>query len=112
MVARDNMIKIKLDSLFLKMHTYRLESGKKSITRQILAMGLSANVVGKDGISYDINDWQLSNTFWTQTQSNLLIADNQTRKFNLADSQTRTFLECFAWGKVLDQPQSKKSLSP
>jgi hypothetical protein len=112
MVARDNMIKIKLDSLFLKMHTYRLESGKESITRQILAMGLSANVVGKDGISYDINDWQLSNTFWTQTQSNLLIADNQTRKFNLADSQTRSFLECFAWGKVFDQQRSKKSLSP
>ena len=112
MVARDNMIKIKYRLLLFKMHAYFLESGKISITRQIQGFGLSAIVVGKDGIGYDINDWQQSNTFWTQTQSNLLISDNQTRKFNLADSQTRSFLECFAWGKVFDQQQSKKSLSP
>jgi hypothetical protein len=112
MVARVNMIKIKYRLLLFKMHAYFLESGKTSITRQIQGFGLSAIVVGKDGIGYDINDWQQSNTFWTQTQSNLLIADNQTRKFNLADSQTRSFLECFAWGKVFDQQQSKKSLSP
>jgi hypothetical protein len=112
MVARDNMIKIKYRLLLFKMHAYFLESGKTSITRQIQGFGLSAIVVGKDGIGYDINDWQLSNTFWTTTQSNLLIADNQTRRFEAADSPTRSFLENFAWGKVFDQPQSKKSLSP
>jgi len=111
-VSRDTMVKVKFGSLRFKMHAYRLESGKKSITRQIQQMGLRVVVVGKDGVGYEINDWQLSNTFWTQMQSNLLISDNQTRKFNLADSQTRSFLECFAWGKVFDQLQNKKSLSP
>ena len=111
MVARGNMIKIKYRLLIFKMHAYFLESGKTSITRQIQGFGLSAFVVGKDGIGYDINDWQLSNTFWTSTQSNLLIADNQTKRFEAADSPTRSFLENFAWGRVFDQQQSKKSLS-
>ena len=102
MVARDNMIKIKSRLLLFKMDAYFLESGKKSITRQIQGLGLSAFVVGKDGIAYDINDWQVSDTFWTPTQSNLLIADNQTRRFDAADSETRSFLENFAWGKVAD----------
>jgi hypothetical protein len=112
MVARDNMIKIKSRLLLFKMDAYILESGKKSITRQIQGLGLSTFVVGKDGIAYDINDWQVSDTFWTPTQSNLLIADNQTRKFDAADSETRSFLENFAWGGVFDQQQSKKSRSP
>ena len=100
MVARENMIKIKSRLLLFKMDAYFLESGKKSITRQIQGLGLSAFVVGKDGIAYDINDWQVSDTFWTPTQSNLLIADNQTRRFDAADSETRSFLENFAWGRA------------
>ena len=112
MVSRDTMIKVNFGFLFFKMHAYRLESGKKSITRQIQQMGLCAVVVGKDGIGYEVNDWQLSDTFWTPTQSNLLIADNQTRKFDAADYETRSFLENFAWGRVFDQQQSKKSRSP
>ena len=110
MVSRDAMIKIKYGFLFFKMQAYRLESGKKGITRQIQGMGLSAVVVGKDGIGYEVNDWQLSNTFWTRTQSNLLIADNQTRMFDAADFKTRSFLEIFAWGHVNDQRSSKEML--
>jgi hypothetical protein len=102
------MIKIKYRLLLFKMHAYFLESGKTSITRQIQGFGLSAIVVGKDGIGYDINDWQLSNTFWTPTQSNLLIADNQTRRFEAADSPTRSFLENFAWGRAASMLRSNE----
>lgn len=112
MVARDNMIKIRSRHLLFKMDAYFLESGKKSITRQIQGLRLSAIVVGKDGIAYDINDWQESDTFWTRTQLNLLIADNQTKRFDAADSETRSFLENFAWGRVFDQQHSEKSRSP
>ena len=108
MVARDNMIKIKYRLLLFKMHAYFLESGKTSITRQIQGFGLSAIVVGKDGIGYEINDWQLSNTFWTQKQTNLLIADNQTRRFEAADSPTRSFLENFAWGRAASMWRSNE----
>jgi hypothetical protein len=100
MISNDNMRNIRHGFLFAKMHTFRLESGKNSITSQIKKMGLSAIVVGKDGIGYDSSDWHVSNTFWTQKQTNLLIADNQTRRFEAADSPTRSFLENFAWGRV------------
>jgi len=109
MVARDTMVKIQFSFLFFKLQAYQLESGKNGITRQIQGMGLSAIVVGKDGIGYEVNDWQLSNTFWTRTQSNLLIADNQTRKFDTADSETRYFLESFSWGHIHDQRPSNKT---
>ena len=100
MISNDNMRNIRHGFLFAKMHAFRLESGKNSITSQIKKMGLSAIVVGKDGIGYDSSNWHVSNTFWTQKQTNLLIADNQTRRFEAADSPTRSFLENFAWGRA------------
>lgn len=103
MVSRDTMLKIRRGLLLTKMHAYRLESGKNSITRQIERMGLEAIVVGKDGVGYGKNEWHLSNTFWSQTQSNLLVADNQTRKYDVEDGEQRSRWERFAWGRTADK---------
>jgi hypothetical protein len=100
MISSDNMRNIRHGFIFAKMHAFSLESGKNSITNQIKKMGLNVILVGKDGLGFEENQWHLSNTFWTQTQSNLLIADNQTRRFEAADSPTRSFLENFAWGRA------------
>jgi hypothetical protein len=108
MVYRDTMVKVKFVSLLFKIHAYRLESGKTSITNQIKKMGLNVVVVGKDGLGFEEKEWHASNTFWSQTQSNLLIADNQTRKFETADSQTRSFLENFAWGSAASMLHSNE----
>lgn len=108
MVSRDTMLKIRRGLLLTKMHAYRLESGKNSITRQIERMGLEAIVVGKDGVGYSKNEWDVSNTFWSQTQSNLLIADNQTRKYDAEDGEQRSRWERFAWGRSTDNRHSKK----
>jgi hypothetical protein len=67
-------------------------------------MGLKAIVVGKDGKGYDKHEWDISDTFWRGTQSNLLISDNQTRKFATADLDWRRELEIFAWGKLQNDP--------
>jgi len=103
MISNDNMRNILHGFIFAKMHVFRLESGKNSITNQIKKMGLNVIVVGKDGLGFEENEWHASNTFWTSTQSNLLIADNQTKRFEAADSETRSFLERFTWGKIFDQ---------
>lgn len=103
MVSRDTMLKMRRGLLLTKMHAYRLESGKNSITRQIERMGLEAIVVGKDGVGYGKNEWHLSNTFWSQTQSNLLVADNQTRKYDVEDGEQRSRWERFAWGRTADK---------
>ena len=109
MVARETMLKIRYGLLLTKMHSFRLESGKSSITRQIERMGLKAIVVGKDGVGYDKNDWDVSNTFWRKTQSNLLISDNQTRKYDAEDAERQSSLESFAWGRADEKRYGNES---
>jgi hypothetical protein len=109
MVSRDAMLKIRRGPLLTKMHAYRLESGKNSITRQIERMGLEAIVVGKDGVGYGKNEWDVSNTFWSQAQSNLLIADNQTRKYDAEEGEQRSRWERFAWGRAADNPHGNET---
>ena len=98
MIPRSVMLNIRHRLLLTKMDVYRLESGKNSITRQVENMGLKAIVVGKTGRGYEKHEWNESNTFWISDQSNLLIADNQTRKFDLESLDERSRLERFAWG--------------
>ena len=84
MIMRDTMLKIHRGMLLTKIQAYLLESGKYGITRQIEKMGLRPLVVGKDGKGYKKNEWNISNTFWQGTQGNLMISDNQTRKYDVA----------------------------
>jgi len=106
MIARATMIKIRRGSILTKMHAYRLESGKHSITKQVEQMGLKCMIVGKNGIGYDKQEWNVSNTFWRGTQDNLLIADNQTRKYDADDSGGRYKWEMFAWGGLVNEPRN------
>ena len=68
------------------------------MTRQIQARGLGVRVVGKDGRGYGPEEWAQSGTFWQESQENLLVADNQTRRFTEADEATRRRLTRSAWG--------------
>lgn len=106
-IARENMLKIRHGIIFTKMQAWRLESGKNSITKQVEKLGLRPVVVGKDGKGYEKYEWDISNTFWRGTQNNLLIADNQTRKYDAADPEWKRRWELFAWGKLANGPQAK-----
>ena len=109
MIARDTMHKIHRGLLLTKMHAYCLESGKNSITKQVERMGLKPVVVGKDGRGYDKQEWHISNTFWRDGQRNLLIADNQTRKYDAEDGECQQRREYFAWGGTTKDLQADKS---
>ena len=54
------------------------------MTKQVLNAGLKAQIVGKNGVGYDVDQWPCSKTFRREDQSNLLIADNQTNFFDAA----------------------------
>lgn len=82
-----------------KTGAYRLESGRRSLTRRIEQSGLRALVAGRDGIAYDSRDWPSSQTFWQGSQQNLIIADNQTRAYEAGDFAVRRVLSAHAWGK-------------
>lgn len=105
MIAREVMLKIRRGRILTKMHAYRLESGKNSITKQVEQMGLKCLIVGKNGIGYDKQEWNISNTFWRGTQENLLISDNQTRKYDADNSGWRCKWRQFAWGELADESQ-------
>lgn len=109
MIARNTFLKVRRGLLLTKMQMYRLESGKNSITNQVERMGLTCLVVGKDGSAYDKHHWHISGTFWRGMQEYLLIADNQTRKYDAADREGRLWLENFAWGTSDDRTGTEKS---
>lgn len=105
MIAREVMTKIRRGPILTKMHAYRLESGKNSITKQVEQMGLKCMIVGKNGMGYDKQEWNVSNTFWRGTQENLLISDNQTRKYDSDVSGWWGKWRQFAWGELADESQ-------
>lgn len=86
-------------SVVTKMDAYKFESGRNSLTRQVLKRGLDVLVIGKDGKGYKKEAWCKSKTFWQAEQENLLITDNQTNDYKNGDLKKRNFLSYAAWGK-------------
>ncbi len=97
-IRADTMTRLRFPALRTKMRAWRLESGRGSITEQVEAMGLDALVAGRDGRAYRPSEWPESDTFWQADQGNLLVADNQTERYRVADLELRTFLSRAAWG--------------
>jgi hypothetical protein len=100
LLGRELMLRIKAGPLNDKTETYLLESGRRSLTRQIEGMGLQVLVAGRDGATYGARDWPHSRTFWQGSQENLIIADNQTRSYERGDLEVRRALSAHAWGDL------------
>jgi hypothetical protein len=98
MISRDVMQKIHSGLIFRKTDAYKFENGKSSMTKQILNMGLKILVIGRDGKGYEKEEWYKSETFRQGNQSNLLIADNQTTIYSVADPETKRILSQRTWG--------------
>jgi hypothetical protein len=81
-----------------RMETFRFESGRRSLTRQVLKMGLDAMIVGCDGRPYSVSEWPSSGTFRQNEQDNVLVADNHTIDYDSASSERRRQLAAAAWG--------------
>ena len=81
-----------------KYDVYRFESGRHSLTQQVLDLGLEPLVVGRDRVAYAKEDWWRSATFWQREQENLLVSDNQTEDYRLGTMAHRHELATLAWG--------------
>jgi len=90
---------VRLRPIADKNDTYRLESGHDSITAQVERLGLSAVVVGRDGVACRPQEWPESRTFWQGDQENLLIADKQTAYYARGSRVEREVLARYAWGE-------------
>lgn len=99
MIDRANLIAMNLDEARDKRDTYLLESGRRSITRQILERDLRAVVTGRDGRVYGVKDWAASRTYRSGGQDNLLVADRRTEDWANASPRLRRRLSRDAWGE-------------
>lgn len=98
MLDRVTLERIRWPAVRTKVAAWALESGRRSLTRQIQAMGLRPLVVGRDGRGYEVAEWPASATFRSGNQANLLIADNRTRQWAEANPAERRRLTRMAWG--------------
>ena len=74
------------------------ESGRNSMTRQLLAIGLRVIVVNGSGEAFDIERCREADAFRSEGPQNLLVADNRTREYDAADETGKARLQRFAWG--------------
>ncbi|MFY8126974.1 MAG: hypothetical protein ACOVMM_01245, partial [Chitinophagaceae bacterium] len=81
-----------------KREAYLAESGRNSITQQLLRKNLKVGVVNNNGDYFDLQEAYKANTFWNNQQENLLVADNQTELYKNANETQKKQLSLLAWG--------------
>jgi len=88
-----------------KIDAFYFESGPQSMTRQIIAMGREVLLVGRNGRGYSPKWWPMSNTFRQGTQSNLLVADNQSRNFMAMPWSEKQEFVLKTWGRFIREEE-------
>jgi len=104
MLKRELVLTMNLQDARDKRATYLLESGRHSITRQVLERGLRTVVAGRDGRTYGLKNWAISRTYRSGEQDNLLVADRRTRDWQRASPRLRRRLSRDAWGEYYIGP--------
>ena len=97
MMDRARFLALDLPSFKSKSDTYGFESGRRSMTKQILTQGLQPVVIDRYGGVYRIPEWKSSSTFRVGEQENLIVADNRTVNFGEAGPAHRQYLEKLSW---------------
>jgi hypothetical protein len=97
MVHRDLFNSLDLPLAVTKMDCWQIEHADRNLTRSLHASGYRCLVVGRDGTTYDGEDWSRSDTFWQGGQRNLLISDHQTDRYTDGTAAVRRELEMEAW---------------
>ncbi len=98
-LARELLLELDWPSARSKRQALAIESGKRSLSRQVWERGLQVLVVGSDGSVYPPPLWPNSATFRAGGQRNLLIADNRTEQYDQAGGSLEQRLATTAWGE-------------
>jgi hypothetical protein len=98
LVDRALFASLRIGRAATKWATYQLESGRRSLTRQLVARGRPPVVVDRTGAAREPGDWPDADVFWQAGQADLLVADNQTRSYDAAPAHLRAILSAQAWG--------------
>ena len=98
LVDRKRLLSLDMEPARTKWDTYRLESGRRSITAQLRAAGSAPVVVDARGVARPPEEWHRGDVLWQADQDDLLVADNVTRLYAGATRRQREILAGFAWG--------------
>jgi hypothetical protein len=101
LLAREDFLEVRPWMIRTKLDAWLFESGRNSMTRQILRRGLEVLVVGRDGSVYRPDEWGQSMTFWQQRQENLLIQDNRTAAYERGNEEFRAKRSASAWNHAI-----------
>ena len=80
---------------------YLFESGPQSLTAHFLQFDRPVHVIGRDGVLYPPEDWASSYTFRSGNQENLVVSDNQTRRFQRMGTRRRRRFAHDIWGNKM-----------
>jgi len=100
LLSRRVLNEIRWQHTSTKFDAYCLESGRRSLTAQVIQLGLEPMIVGRNGRGYFRKQWHLSRSFWHGDQENLLMEDNQTRQYKEGTLDERKRLSWHAWRKL------------
>jgi hypothetical protein len=100
LLARRELLTMRPRMMRSKLNAWLFESGRNSMTRQVLERGLDVLVVGRDGSAYRPGEWPQSKTFWQSKQENLLIHDNRTTAYERGTDEFRAKRSEAAWGSL------------
>lgn len=98
LIERARFLALDASRTATKWDTYRLESGPRSFTAQLIAADAPPVVVDARGVARAPQDWHRGDVYWQAGQEDLIVTDNQTRSYAAATPAQRTVLSAFAWG--------------
>jgi hypothetical protein len=99
MVTHDVLRRIELFAVTNnRVDTYVLESGRRSLTRQVQRLGLRVLVVDRDASVYGPEEWDRSRTYRQGDQEGLLVADRRTVEYERGTRSQRRLMASFCWG--------------
>ncbi len=85
-----------------KAECHVLESGRDGLSRTVVQAGGSLRLAGADGIAYRPLTWPEAGLFRSAAQGNLIVADNQTRRYTSATLEEKRSLGWSAWRSFHD----------
>jgi len=97
-VQRDVFLALRARQTRSKQSSWAFECGWTGMTRQIERQGLKALVAGRDGRYFEKADWPYAGTYCADGQSNLIVQDNQTRRYAEGSATLRNEMQRQAWG--------------
>lgn len=97
LLARIDFLAMRPGLMRTKLGAWLFESGRNSMTRQVLRRGRKVLVVGRDGSVFPPEEWSQSRTFWQSKQENLLIQDNRTLAYQEGDADLQARRYTSAW---------------